>query len=448
MISREAYIERANSIHGDIYDYSNSQFKGMQETINVFCKLCEKEWSPYAWIHAKPDGTGSKCKWCSGYGRTIDDFINAANKVHNNKYTYERIKRYKASSSLRAFCGKHNRAFKVRWYNHVIKGHGCRACGQEKRYNIKVEDVIKKFEQIHGEKYDYSLYTEWKGWHKTFPLICKSKEHPEHIFYSTPASHFYQQTGCALCGNLSTAAKMTSTTEEFVAKARIIHGGIFNYSKTTYGKNHRQNITIICSAHGKFQQRPDHHLAGSGCNECKSDEASARLSYDFKKFEALANEEHLGRYSYDEKSYTTYKDLKGIRVTCPDHGSWTCQPQNHTHGRGCPKCYQSHGEREVEKFLLNKRIAFSNQKSFPGCRDKRELRFDFYLPKYSALIEYDGSQHYIERDEGPFKGQFKEIKRKDKIKNIFCKEAGIPLLRIRYDDDIASSIDDFLIALN
>ena len=108
-------------------------------------------------------------------------------------------------------------------------------------------------------------------------------------------------------------------------------------------------------------------------------------------------------------------------MICPDHGPGlsTSEPRPR---QGFPKC-TPHGERE-EKYLLSRRIDFVNQKMLLVARSKR-ITFDFYL-KYSALIEYDGSQHYIERDDGPFKGQFKEIQRKIRLK-IFLQKGCYPI---------------------
>ena len=122
----------------------------------------------------------------------------------------------------------------------------------------------------------------------------------------------------------------------------IIHGDLYDYSKVKYGKSHRESVIIVCSRHGEFSQRPDHHLAGSGCNECRSEETSVRQAYDFEQFKRIADEEHLRRYSYDEKSYTGYRELRGIKVICQTMGLGFVQPQNHAHGKGLPKNAVNH----------------------------------------------------------------------------------------------------------
>ena len=57
------------------------------------------------------------------------------------------------------------------------------------------------------------------------------------------------------------------TTEEFIEKAKKIHGDKYDYSITDYRDSHTK-ITIICPIHGEFEQTPTNHLAGYGCPTC------------------------------------------------------------------------------------------------------------------------------------------------------------------------------------
>ena len=63
---------------------------------------------------------------------------------------------------------------------------------------------------------------------------------------------------------------------------------------------------------------------------------------------------------------------------------------------GCPKCNQSHGEREVAKILQNLNIEFKEQVSLKNPYDEdRKFRLDFWIPSLKAIIEYNGKQHYV-----------------------------------------------------
>lgn len=66
------------------------------------------------------------------------------------------------------------------------------------------------------------------------------------------------------------------TTEEFIAKAKAVHGDRYDYSKVEY-VNASTKVCIICKKHGEFWQRPSHHTDGRGCSKCASDANAANL---------------------------------------------------------------------------------------------------------------------------------------------------------------------------
>lgn len=82
-------------------------------------------------------------------------------------------------------------------------------------------------------------------------------------------------------------------------------------------------------------------------------------------------------------------------------------------------------------------MQFEYQKSFLDCSDKSSLLFDFYIDSIRLAIEYDGEQHFFPVD---FAGrgrnwaeeQFKKNKFHDELKNQYCLEHNISLLRIPY----------------
>lgn len=57
------------------------------------------------------------------------------------------------------------------------------------------------------------------------------------------------------------------TTEEFIAKAKGVHGDLYDYSHVKY-VDYRSKVCVFCSKHGEFWQRPDTHLQGKGCPKC------------------------------------------------------------------------------------------------------------------------------------------------------------------------------------
>lgn len=94
-------------------------------------------------------------------------------------------------------------------------------------------------------------------------------------------------------------------------------------------------------------------------------------------------------------------------------------------------------------WLDDKGIEYESECMLEGCLYKRPLRFDFYIPKLNMAIEYDGEQHF--RPIGWYTydiASFTSMQTRDSIKNNYCKEHGIRLLRIPYTD--YDNIDNIL----
>ena len=112
----------------------------------------------------------------------------------------------------------------------------------------------------HGDKYDYSL-AEYDGVLRSIKVIC-----PVHgVFNQQAGSHLYY--GCEECGVASSNTKNTSSTKTFICKAEKKHGKTYDYSKTEYIRKDKK-VMIICRIHGQFEQAASSHLGGSGCPKC------------------------------------------------------------------------------------------------------------------------------------------------------------------------------------
>ena len=275
---------------------------------------------------------------------------------------------------------------------------------------LTTEEFIKKAKAVHGNKYDYSK-VEYINSRTKICIIC-----PKHgEFWITPHSHLTGH-GCHKC-----SCKYVLSTEEFVKRAREIHGNKYDYSKVEY-KNYDTKVCIICPKHGEFWQMPHSHLQGNGCTVCGKLKLRGLFQKKYNEFIEQAKEVHGDKYDYSKVEYINANTK--VCIICPKHGEFWQTPDNHLHKQGCPNCITSVLENDFDKFLKENNINSIFQKRFKWL-GKQSL--DFYLPDYNIGIECQGRQHFqIVSHFGGESGLDKTIRR-DKIKFDKCNKRGICL---------------------
>ena len=219
---------------------------------------------------------------------------------------------------------------------------------------------------------------------------------------------------------------------DFINLANNIHQNKYDYSLTDYRGN-KNKIKIVCHEHGIFEQRPDVHIyLKQGCPKCRYIKSAKS---NRKNIDVLI-QEFKNIHSVDQYDYSLIKEYKNnktkLPIICPKHGIFQQTPNHHLKGVGCPKCKSSKGEQTIIKYLTNNQINFVHNHKFDNCKHKRKLPFDFYLPDHNLCIEYDGEQHFGKWNSQIPRSSFKNIKIRDNIKNNFCFESGIKLIRIPY----------------
>jgi len=121
------------------------------------------------------------------------------------------------------------------------------------------------------------------------------------------------------------------TTEEFIKRAKKVHGNKFDYSLVNYIST-VDPVQIICDVHGPYFQSPNSHLAGSNCPKCSQNKKS-----NTDEFIEKAKKVHGDYYDY---SCTDYKfNNKKVKIRCICHNLiFKQEPASHLAGHGCPKC--------------------------------------------------------------------------------------------------------------
>jgi very-short-patch-repair endonuclease len=294
------------------------------------------------------------------------------------------------------------------------------------------------------------------------------------------------------------------TQEEFITKAKLIHGDKYDYSLVEYVNS----ITKIkIKIHGEFSQLMYNHLDSKGCKKCGHIKTNLNKKITLSSFIERANIKHGNLYYYDKVKFVTpnekvlitckihgefiqnvYKHLYGsgcqkcgnsiksnntefitkslyihgnkyiydavdyksahikIIIKCKIHGDFKQTPHSHLSGSGCPLCKKSIGESKIIKYLEDNKIKFEHNFRFNDCRNLYPLPFDFYLNEYNILIEFDGKQHFDENCFFNGKEGLLIIQRNDNIKTSYAQKNKIPILRIPYFEfkNIENLITDFI----
>ena len=221
------------------------------------------------------------------------------------------------------------------------------------------------------------------------------------------------------------------TLQNFIHRARKIHGRKYDYSNVEY-KNNYTPVSIECPIHGKFLQIPKNHLTGVECRRCYR----TSVTYSKSKFIQDATKIHGNLYDYSRCQYKNSSDK--VEIVCKKHGAFWVKPNNHTINKsGCPKCKWSIGELKIFNYLTEHNISHERNKTFPKCISPAgwPLKYDFFIPSKNLLIEYDGKQHFSESKIGYYttnKTDLTYTRKKDRIKTRFAADNGIKLLRIPY----------------
>ena len=415
----DSFIERAKKVHGDKYDYSKVDYKG--KGMNV-CIICPKHGEFWQTPHNHLSGAGCpKCKneyISKKYSDTTETFIEKAKKVHGDKYDYSKVNYINSRTKVCIVCPEHGE-FWQRPNNH-LNGWGCSKCSNEKTHEkqrLTTEEFIERAIEVHGKKYDYSKVNYINNQTKVC-IICHEKdeygiEHGE--FWQTPNNHLNGDE-CPRCSK-----KYKCTTEEFIQKAKLVHGNKYDYSQVEY-INSKRKVCIICPEHGEFWQKPSQHLiTNCPCQKCS---CIIRTTEDFINKAILI---HGNKYNYSKVEYKG-KDIK-VCIICPEHGEFWQSTGSHLSGNGCCKCSETKLENTIEQCLKNENIDYIFQYSkADGLEELGCMRIDFFLPKQNIAIECQGEQHFAPNEFFGGVKQFKKQINNDQRKLKICKDKNIYML--------------------
>ena len=467
----EMFIEEAQALHGGIYDYSKAVYTGAHNYLTIICpKHGEFKQTPSNHLNKTTGGKGcpecgyeliaekrsySKSEWLAIFKEKHGDAYDYS-LVDWGKYFASRSGTDSGSSEIDIRCPKHDFVFRQSPTRHGTAGHGCILCAQEKSgANMRrgLDDVLAQCLEVHDGYYSYELVDrdKYEGTHSKILINC-SKHGP---FEQVAMSHL-KGHGCNDCSIEKRADAQRFSAEEVIEKCKKIYGeDRFSYDLNLISKQYQKNtsaITVHCNIHKEdFDIGACVLLQGNacGCNSCRAEKIKERCFIPLEEQIEKAQKIHNNKYDYSLAHTVDYKNVNTkIPIICPIHGVFEQQMSHHIHrSSGCPICKSSKGEKIITRILSDKGIDFETQKKFPDCKNIQQLPFDFFLPKYNKLIEYDGEQHFKPmRFLGSVRGEkkLKQLQARDKIKTKWAKSSPYTLHRICYDQDIEEELNKIL----
>lgn len=380
------FIKRAKEKHGDKYDYSKTQYINWTSKVTIICPK-HGEFTQRADRHMYHNG----CPQCYfGPVETTSTFINKAISVHGNKYDYSKTFYKNARTKITITCKQHG-DFEQMPSQH-IRGQGCVKCGyiamQSKLCNT-TDEFIKKAQEIHGSKYDYSSTIYQTKKHKV-TIICKI-----HGQFQQLAYEHLRGRGCKLCSatnrsyNKKQIKKPNNQQKLDHAKKQFIKWTkLNNYKQISEYINNITPITVECVLHGAFSVLPSQK---SKCKCCKSDKAD-------QDFISKAYNTHGNKYQYHLNDIDT---SGAIKITCPKHGDF--RQKRHVHLKhGCPKCTYDKlsQQRMTQKEYIDKANAANYSQYDYGQYNGLANDIDIICKKH-GIFKANANQHLMGRRSCP-----------------------------------------------
>ena len=280
---------------------------------------------------------------------------------------------------------------------------------------------IEKAKEAFKERGYILLSEEYVNTSTKMDYIC-----PKGHKHSITLSKFMSGRGCPYCANDKMSEERRNDIEKIREKFKK-EG--YTLLTETY-KNGKEILETLCPNGHIHKTSFNNFHKGQRCAKCYG----KNIKYTYEQVKEIFSKEGCELLS------TSYENCKQkLEYKCPN---------GHTHeitldkfvnkGDRCPHCNIVYkGEEAIRLFLEEKKIKYKAQHFFKNCRDSLALRFDFYIPSLNVCIEYDGVGHFKPTnfngidDERAIKG-FEKQKLHDDIKDNYCKENNITLLRIPY----------------
>ena len=347
------------------------------------------------------------------------------------KLTYEEVKEYidnegykllsteykNNKTKLKIMCNK-NHIFEMK-FNSFKSGQRCPKCNGTQK--LTYEEVK---EYINNEGYEL-LSTKYINNRTKLKIKCNEG----HIFEMNFNNFKDSGARCPYCSN--NAKYKYEEVKEYIES--------FGYELLSKEYiNNNTKLKIMCDKGHIYETCFKVFKKEFRCPYCSN---NAKYTIEFVR-------EYLKSFKYTLLSEEYINTNTHIKIMCPEgHIYEATFAEFKNHNRRCPICNASKGEKRIEEILKKLNIKFKVQYRFENCKFYKTLPFDFYITDYNICIEYDGVQHYKVIDYFGGLDGFIDTKIRDTIKDKYCEDNNIALIRIPYwnFDDIENILTKELI---
>lgn len=243
---------------------------------------------------------------------TQEEFINRAKEIHP-EYNYDKSVYVNAKTKVIVTCPIHG-DFLATPSSFIMGAKcGCPKCNRGFLKDPLTQDIFIERCKKYFPSYDYSqvIYT---GQYNKVIVTCDKHNYT----WEVGAKDLMNGHGCPLCGIENSQEKQSLGLEEFLRRAKEIHGDRYDYSKVEY-VNFATKVCIICHEHGEFWQRPSNHIGQrqSGCPKCHTQPKGETA---IEKYLINKNIEFIQQYQipYIENA----KGTTGIDFYLPDYNTF------------------------------------------------------------------------------------------------------------------------------
>lgn len=311
-----------------------------------------------------------------------------------------------------------------------------------------------KIKQRFEEKGYFLLTQEYSNAFQPLEYICT--KHPESV-QTTNWNRIQQGSGCKYCGykkvsNVLQVKKRTpyNKVKQYFAQANLK----LLTTEEEYMSQSNPVLKFVCSCHENLIQEKTWKafLQSPYCSLCLKEQKvkAIRVERYQECVERCEQKGYVLISSADE-----YKNvLSPLKYICPKHGVQTTNLSHLREGKGCPICCESKGESKIRVWLESNQIKYVPQKRFNELymkSSRAKLSYDFFLPSYNLLIEYQGEYHDGTVNKiAPYRQSVEEVfnqQERDKLKRKYAENNGYRLLEIWYSefDNIESILEKELI---